>query len=184
MEDHQVQMTCAMVPFILLDAHTPRCVVGSLAIKLDILMPFTLVRSILPMLKELASLVAVHEHTYGHMLQTHQRQLIILYAHVILAAQAVHPHFVGNNYVYYSNCESGNKNNSFINYFLYADDPLWDGEDCSTEGTCCSNINGRFPPWFTVTLNVPTNDNIEVRICADYNTSEDTPIELLEIYIQ
>ena len=88
------------------------------------------------------------------------------------------PSFVGNNYY----CESGNKNNSFINYFLYADDPLWDGEDCSTEGTCCSN--GRSPPWFTVPLNVTTNDNIEVRICADFNTSEDTPIELLEIYIQ
>ena len=90
------------------------------------------------------------------------------------------PLFVGNNYY----CESGNKNSSFINHFLYADDPLWDGEDCSTEGTCCSDIDGRFPPRFTVTLNNPTNDNIEVRICADFNTSEDTPIELLEIYIQ
>ena len=90
------------------------------------------------------------------------------------------PSFVGNNYY----CESGNKYNSFINYFLYADDPLWDGKDCSTEGTCCSNINGQFPPWFSVTLDIPTNDNIEVRICADFDTSEDTPIELLEIYIQ
>ena len=90
------------------------------------------------------------------------------------------PSFVSNNYY----CESGNKNSSSINYFLYADDPLWDGKDCSTEGTCCSGINGQFPPWFTVTLNVPTNDNIEVRICADFDTSEDTPIELLEIYIQ
>ena len=90
------------------------------------------------------------------------------------------PSFVGNNYY----CESGNKNSSFTNYFLYADDPLWDGEDCSTEGTCCSGINGQFPPWFTVPLNNPTNDNIEVRICADFDTSEDTPIELLEIYIQ
>ena len=88
------------------------------------------------------------------------------------------PTFVGNNYY----CESGNKNSSFINYFLYADDPLWDGKQCSSEGTCCSN--GRTPPWFNVTLNNPTRDNIEVRICADFNTSEDTPIELLEIYIQ
>ena len=90
------------------------------------------------------------------------------------------PSFVGNNYY----CESGNKNSSSIRYFLYADDPLWDGEDCGTEGTCCSGINGQFPPWFTVPLNNPTNDNIEVRICADFDTSEDTPIELLEIYIQ
>ena len=49
-EDHQVQMICVIVPFILLeDTSTPRCVVESLAIKLDILMPFTLDRSILPM---------------------------------------------------------------------------------------------------------------------------------------
>ena len=34
------------------------------------------------------------------------------------------PSFVGNNYY----CESGNKNSSTINYFLYADDPLWDQE--------------------------------------------------------
>jgi dynein heavy chain len=87
------------------------------------------------------------------------------------------PFFVGNNYY----CESGNKNSSFTNYFLYADDPLWDGEQCSTEGTCCSA--GRSPPWFSVTLNNPTNDNIEIRICSNFDTSEDTPIELLEIYI-
>ena len=90
------------------------------------------------------------------------------------------PSFVGNNYY----CESGNQNSNSINYFLYADDPLWDGEGCSTEGTCCSDIDGQFPPWFTVPLNNPTNDSIEVRICADFDTSEDTPIELLEIYIQ
>ena len=88
------------------------------------------------------------------------------------------PFYVGNNYF----CESGNQNSSFTNYFLYADDPLWDGKQCSSEGTCCGN--GRSPPWFSVTLNNPSRDNIEVRICADFNTSEDTPIELLEIYIQ
>ena len=58
-------------------------------------MPFTaLIQSILPTLKELASLMAVHEHTYGHMLQTHQRRGITLHAHVIMAAQAVHPHLL------------------------------------------------------------------------------------------
>ena len=84
------------------------------------------------------------------------------------------PSYVGNNYF----CESGNVNNSFTNYFLYANDPLWDGKQCSSEGTCCSNA-----PWFTVTLINPTSDNIEIRICADFDTSEDTPIELLEIFI-
>ena len=87
------------------------------------------------------------------------------------------PSFVGNNYY----CESGNRNSTSTDYFLYADDPLWDGQQCSSEGTCCSN--GRNPPWFSVDLNSPTTDSIEVRICADFNTSEDTPIEQLELYI-
>jgi hypothetical protein len=90
------------------------------------------------------------------------------------------PLFVGNNYY----CESGNQNRNAPNHFLYADDPLWDGKQCGiAEGTCCSDIDGRSPPWFSVTLNNPTNDSIEVRICASVGTREDTPIELLEIYI-
>ena len=85
------------------------------------------------------------------------------------------PSFVGSNYY----CESGNQNSSFTNSFLYANDPLWDGEQCSSEGDCCSTA-----PWFNVNLINPTSDNIEVRICADFDTTEDTPIQLLELYIQ
>ena len=85
------------------------------------------------------------------------------------------PSFVGNNYY----CESGNQNSSFTNSFLYANDPLWDGRQCSSEGDCCSTA-----PWFSVNLINPTSDSIEVRICADFSTSEDTPIQLLELYIQ
>ena len=86
--------------------------------------------------------------------------------------------FVGNNYY----CESGNPNSTSINYFLYANDPLWDGKQCSSEGTCCGN--GRSPPWFSVTLDNPTSDFLEVTITSNDDISEDTPIELLEIYIQ
>lgn len=39
------------------------------------------------------------------------------------------------------------------------------------------------PPWFSVDLPNPTTDDIEVRICAG-NSDEDTPIGLLELYIQ
>ena len=61
------------------------------------------------------------------------------------------------------------------------DDPLWDGQQC--EGTCCSGSNS--PPWFSVQLPAPTMDMIEVSICGDESTdNEDTPIELLEIYVQ
>ena len=85
------------------------------------------------------------------------------------------PSFVGNNYY----CESGNQNSSSTNHFLYANDPLWDGRQCSSEGSCCSTA-----PWFSVNLITPTSDSIEVRICADFDVSEDTPIQLLELYIQ
>lgn len=80
-------------------------------------------------------------------------------------------------------CESGNNEaNSGISYFLYSSDPLWDGQQCMSEGTCCSGRNS--PPWFNVDLIHPTTDSIEVHICADFDTSEDTPIHFLELYVQ
>lgn len=89
------------------------------------------------------------------------------------------PRYVGNNYY----CESGNQNtnkDSFL-FSLYTDDKLYDGEQC--EGTCCSGSRG--PPWFSVSLTNPTTESIEVRICGDQPTvDEDTPIELLEIFVQ
>ena len=85
------------------------------------------------------------------------------------------PTFVGNNYY----CESGNNGTSSTSSFLHANDPLWDGQQCQSEGTCCSTT-----PWFTVDLGNPTTDSIEVRICADSTSSEDTPINLLELYVQ
>ena len=87
------------------------------------------------------------------------------------------PHFIGDSYF----CESGNQENSVEVSDFFEDDPVWDGEQC--EGECCSN--GKSPPWFSVTLPNPTSDDIEVRICGDEGThNEDTPIQLLEIYIQ
>ena len=87
------------------------------------------------------------------------------------------PSFVGDNYF----CESGNSGGSSAGGVVFTGDPLWDGEQC--EGQCCSN--GNSPPWFSVTLPNPTSDDIEVRICGDEGThNEDSPIQLLEIYIQ
>ena len=89
------------------------------------------------------------------------------------------PLFVGNNYY----CESGNPSSTFehTDVFNYTSDPLWDGQQC--EGQCCSD--GRTPPWFSVTLANPTTDDIEVRICgSEPTTSEDTPISLMELYVQ
>ena len=83
--------------------------------------------------------------------------------------------FVGDNYY----CESGNPTDD--RYSFYSADKLWDGEQC--EGTCCTDTKS--PPWFSVRLPNPTTESIEVRICGSEGTSnEDTPIELLEIFVQ
>jgi hypothetical protein len=87
--------------------------------------------------------------------------------------------FVGNNYY----CESGNHPTEDWRGQVFPNDKLWDGEQCSHEGTCCTGANT--PPWFSVNLGSPTNDDIEVRIMGSQNTAdEDTPLELLEIHVQ
>ena len=85
--------------------------------------------------------------------------------------------FIGSNYY----CESGNPGQDWRN-LVFPNDKLWDGEQCSHEGTCCTGTNT--PPWFSVNLSSPTSDDIEVRIMGSESTdNEDTPIELLEIYV-
>ena len=87
------------------------------------------------------------------------------------------PSFVGNDFY----CESGSYNSP--SYILYADDPLWDGQNCNgAESTCCTNPN---MPWFLKTLNEITTDNIELRVCSDEGLSnEDTPLDIIEIYVK
>ena len=60
---------------------------------------------------------------------------------------------------------------------------MWaEPERCYTRGTCCEFNN---PPWFCKELPQPTTDDIELRLCGDQNISdEDTPIELVELYIR
>ena len=86
------------------------------------------------------------------------------------------PSFVGDNYY----CESGNPTDGFTRGLLYSDDPIWDGQQC--EGQCCSS--GRSPPWFSAQLPNPTTDDIEVRICSALPSGDNTPIQLLELYVQ
>ena len=88
------------------------------------------------------------------------------------------PSFVGERYF----CESANKDEIFRNNFLYTSDKLWDGEQCDNEGTCCTD---KSPPWFSVDIPTPTVDDIEVSICGNEDlANENSPIELLEIYVQ
>ena len=91
------------------------------------------------------------------------------------------PSFVGNNFY----CESAYQGDCFESGTFFPNDPLWDGQQCNNEGTCCTGDGVNTPPWFSVVLANPTSDDIEVRICHNQDTNdEDTPIQLLEIYVQ
>ena len=87
------------------------------------------------------------------------------------------PPFVGEDYF----CETATDTDT-PNFILYSDDPLWDGENCGSTSTCCEFND---PPYFCQSLSEATADDIEVRICGDYAlTDEDTPVELIEIFVQ
>ena len=58
-----------------------------------------------------------------------------------------------------------------------------DGVGCDESSTICCEFNN--PPWFCKQLPQSTSDDIELRLCSDdLHIEEDTPIELVEIYIR
>lgn len=86
------------------------------------------------------------------------------------------PPFVENQYF----CDSGTTAR-FQNIF-YNDDPLWDGQGCGPDSTCCGVNN---PPWFCRELAETTTDHMEIRLCSDEsNNGEHVPISVLEVYVQ
>ena len=92
------------------------------------------------------------------------------------------PSFVGEDYF----CESGYIYPGQIIpneiYTLHSNDTLWDGRDCHSSSTCCSRRN---PPYFTKTLNTPTTDDIELRMCLFFAaTHRNIAVELVELYVR
>ena len=88
------------------------------------------------------------------------------------------PTFVGNDYF----CESGFHSPWNFTFTLFPADPLWDGQNCTASSSCCQFNN---PPWFTKNLPNPTTDDIELRICTHHpHSTEDIPLELIELYVQ
>ena len=84
------------------------------------------------------------------------------------------PSFVGQHYY----CDGWPERYTATWYTQY---PLWDGEGCPTDNTCCDPPN---LPWFHRTLNTATTDAIEVRWCRDQSASnEDVGVVLLELYV-
>ena len=122
--------------------------------------------------------------TFGLLLMVSMNKQLILAAHLNSCVTGSTgsdkiPSFVGQNYF----CETGLTRWPVRNGVLWPDgDPLWDGEGCGPTSSCCT-FNS--PPWFNVQLLLPTNDNIEVRICGEHGIRiEDTPIQLIEIYVK
>ena len=87
--------------------------------------------------------------------------------------------FIGNDYF----CESGNPaTDGTCLGTHFTSDPLWDGKDCSSEGDCCTAPG---LPWFHKVLNTTTTDYLELRVCADQETTdEDIPVSFYELYIK
>ena len=87
------------------------------------------------------------------------------------------PSFVHYNYY----CESGVATDSQQRFNdLYINNPLWDGEGCSSDHNCCSDPN---LPWFYRQIPLTTSEDIETRICHDENR-EHIPIQELKLYVQ
>ena len=90
------------------------------------------------------------------------------------------PSFVGQDYF----CDSGSQNYDIIfdTGDFFPNDPLWDGDGCGSESTCCSFNN---PPWFHKELPSSTSDDIEMRVCIDEGRfNEDIALSSVEIYVQ
>ena len=89
------------------------------------------------------------------------------------------PPWVGNSYF----CDTAKEDTNYNATLLYSDDPLWDGEGCESNSTCCEFNN---PPWFCKQLPQPTTNDIELRLCKAFpiRSEDDTPFELVDIFIK
>ena len=86
------------------------------------------------------------------------------------------PSFVGSDYF----CDTASSQN--FEFRFYPDNPLWDGQGCGPLNTCCSFNH---PPWFMKQLPASTQDDIEIRLCADeVRSNEDIVFETLNLYVQ
>ena len=89
------------------------------------------------------------------------------------------PNFVGDNLI----CNTANLdqnipkgNTPFLDY------DLWSGKGCSSRNQCCS-VSGL--PWFSRSLDSPTCDDVEMRVCNDEGTrNENVWLEQVELYVQ
>lgn len=92
-----------------------------------------------------------------------------VYCPCVTGSTQYRPYYVGDDYY----CEVGSSST----------ERLWDGEGCSgSEIPCCLRVQ-EHSGWFIKELSAPTNDDIEVRLCAD-KSDEDIRVERIELYVQ
>ena len=87
------------------------------------------------------------------------------------------PSYVGNDYY----CETGNRGSSRDATRTFTEDPLWDGEGCEGNNSCCQ----RGGPWFCKELESTTCNDIELRVCVNNPPrNEEVLVEQIELYVQ
>ncbi|XP_065893270.1 uncharacterized protein [Dysidea avara] len=87
------------------------------------------------------------------------------------------PAFVHENYY----CESASLHYPG-GYQYFTSDPVWDGEGCSNENSCCSEPN---LPWFYRQIPLTSDKNIEARICCDeHYSNEGVLVKEIKLYVQ
>ena len=92
-------------------------------------------------------------------------------------AKGVVPPFVGRDFF----CETGSRTGAEYDEF-FGEDPLWDGEGCSSQADCCGYNN---PPWFCKRLSQPSTQDIEMRLCLnEHMVYGNVLIEMVDIYVQ
>ena len=72
-------------------------------------------------------------------------------------------------------CESGITGQWEDNQRIALDDPLWDGDGCGPDNSCCNQTG---LPWFYRNLPQKVGDDIEVRLCANQGIADE------EIYMR
>ena len=111
-----------------------------------------------------------------HEVITSHREYICFCTNIHNPVTVLIPPYVGNDYF----CDTASES-QFQSRF-HPNDLLWDGQGCGRLNTCCSFNN---PPWFMKELPSSTSDDIEMRLCADQERSDEgTNFESVELYVQ
>ena len=87
------------------------------------------------------------------------------------------PAFVHENYY----CESGASTSASVNRY-YTSDPVWDGEGCPSDSSCCSEPN---LPWFYRQIPLTSDKHLEARICRDeHYSNEGILVKEIKLFVQ